>query len=118
MFLPIAQEAVTCRICGGRRVLIGKEGTRKLRCPVCDKDGSNGDRTTHWTVADLAFLQDIGVDVDELIGERIEEMHRQENMHRDFGDCHGCGAKTYESHAHGCPRESILCPDCPDLQRG
>jgi hypothetical protein len=65
---------------------------------MCDPDGTNGESTTHWTVIDLMLLQGMGVDVDPLIAERIEEMYRQENMHRDFADCYACGAKTFEQH--------------------
>ena len=42
--------------------------------------------------------------------------YEYENTHRDFGSCSGCGAKTFEQHTHGCKRESVFCPVCPDLR--
>ena len=104
--LPISAEAWLCRSCGGRRVFIGKEGSRRLRCPVCDRDGSNGESTTHWTVGDLIFLQGVGIDTDPLIAERVAAYH-QENMHRDFSACHYCGAKTWEQHDYNCARAAV-----------
>lgn len=55
MFLPIQTEDWRCPA-GHRRELMGEEGSRRLRCPICE--GHDGIFLTEF---DHEFLRDAGV---------------------------------------------------------
>jgi len=59
----------------------------------------------NWTLQDLLFLREAGVVID---ADLFEQVRTEENMHRDFASCSGCGAVTYSQHSSECPRATIL----------
>lgn len=56
-------------------------------------------------VADLMFLRDAGVVIDE---EMFESVLRYENMHRNFAPCPDCRVTTFSQHDPQCRYASVL----------
>jgi hypothetical protein len=62
------------------------------------------------TSRDIEFLRSIHVAVDEeeFRLEMLWLRWRDANTHRDFSDCHGCGAATYHQHDLDCPFGTMM----------
>jgi hypothetical protein len=58
-----------------------------------------------FVVADLIFLRDAGVVIDE---ETFVSVLHFENTHRNFAQCSGCGAVTFSQHDPLCRYASVL----------
>lgn len=60
---------------------------------------------TSYTLADLLFLRSIHVAID---ANMFASAFEHENKHRNFGQCHGCGAVSGEQHLLDCRHASVL----------